>query len=89
MLNRAFLTSVGLFLFFPSAFAVDYSALTSSVDVGAVATSLVAIAALMITVVVARWGIIKILSFFDDRSWDRAYQEDEARNERIRSKYGD
>ena len=55
MVNRVFLTTVGLLIFSPLAFAVDYSALTSAVDVGAVATSLVAIAALMITVVVARW----------------------------------
>ena len=44
--------------------AIDYSSLTAAVDVSAVGTVLVAIAALMITVVVARWGIKKIIGFF-------------------------
>lgn len=48
----------------PAQAAIDYSSLTAAVDVSAVGTVLVAIAALMITVVVARWGIKKIIGFF-------------------------
>ena len=48
----------------PAHAAIDYSSLTAAVDVSAVGTVLVAIAALMITVVVARWGIKKIIGFF-------------------------
>jgi len=48
----------------PAHAAIDYSTLTAAVDVSAVGTVLVAIAALMITVVVARWGIKKIIGFF-------------------------
>lgn len=47
-----------------SATNVDYSTLTSAVDVDGVATALLAIAALMMVVVVARWGVRKILGFF-------------------------
>lgn len=48
----------------PASADVDYSTLTSAVDVNGVATALLAIAALMMVVVVARWGVRKILGFF-------------------------
>ena len=62
----ATLALVCSFLFAPTVFAtgIDYSSLTSAIDVAGVATALLAAAALMITVVVARWGIKKVLSFF-------------------------
>ncbi len=48
----------------PTFAAVDYTSLTSAIDVTGVTTAMVAAAALMITVVVARWGIRKIIGFF-------------------------
>lgn len=48
-----------------SAFAAtDYSALTAAVDVAAVTSAIMAVAALMMNLVVARWGARKILGFF-------------------------
>lgn len=48
----------------PSFAVVDYSSLTSAIDVAGVTTALMSAASLMITVVVARWGIRKIIGFF-------------------------
>ena len=55
-----------LILCAPFSFAVgpDFSTLTSAVDVTSVATAILAVAALMMAVVVVRWGAKKILSFF-------------------------
>lgn len=52
------------FLALPSFAVVDYSTLTSAIDVAGVTTALMSAASLMITVVVARWGIRKIIGFF-------------------------
>ena len=42
----------------------DYSGLTGAVDVAGVTTAILAVAALMMAVVVVRWGTRKILGFF-------------------------
>lgn len=52
------------FLALPAFSAVDYTALTSAVDLAGVTTAMVSVASLMISVVVARWGIRKIIGFF-------------------------
>lgn len=61
---RSTLVLLFSFLTAPTFAAVDYSSLTSAIDVAGVVTALVAAAALMVTVVVARWGIRKIVGFF-------------------------
>lgn len=54
-----------LFVLSNSAYAVtDYSGLTGAVDVAGVTTAILAVAALMMAVMVARWGARKILGFF-------------------------
>lgn len=65
-MNRVRLAFAVLLSFFvaPTFAVVDYSSLTSAIDVAGVTTALLAAAALMITVVVARWGIRKIIGFF-------------------------
>lgn len=63
-LVRSSLAVLLSFLVAPTFAAVDYSSLTSAIDVAGVTTALLAAAALMITVVVARWGIRKIIGFF-------------------------
>lgn len=55
---------VGSLLAGPSFAVVDYSTLTDAIDVAGVTTALLAAAALMIAVVVARWGIRKVIGFF-------------------------
>lgn len=42
----------------------DFTSLTSAVDVSTVTTAILAVAALMINVVIARWGARKIIGFF-------------------------
>lgn len=68
---RARACALSLPLFFFSAviaspvFAVvDYSSLSAAVDVDGVTTAILAVAALMMAVVVVRWGTRKILGFF-------------------------
>ncbi len=79
---RSFFASL-LFVLSSFAFALDYSSLVSAVDVGGVSIAFVSIAALMIAVVVAGWGIRKILSFFEDSP--SYYEDDESRLERERT----
>lgn len=63
-LVRPSLAALLSFLALPSFAVVDYSSLTSAIDVAGVTTALMSAASLMITVVVARWGIRKIIGFF-------------------------
>jgi hypothetical protein len=44
--------------------AVDYTPLSAAVDVAGVTTAILAVGALMMAVVVVRWGTRKILGFF-------------------------
>lgn len=50
----------------PAVFAAgpDLTSLTAAVDLSTVTAAIVAVAALMVTVVVARWGVRKIIGFF-------------------------
>ena len=48
----------------PALAVTDYSGLTGAVDVAGVTTAILAVAALMMAVVVVRWGTRKILGFF-------------------------
>ena len=48
----------------PALAVTDYSSLSAAVDVAGVTTAILAVAALMMAVVVVRWGTRKILGFF-------------------------
>lgn len=59
-------SAVVTFLFANSAFAeaVDYSPLTSAIDVSGVQAAILAGAALMMGIVVVRWGARKVVGFW-------------------------
>ena len=48
----------------PALAVTDYSSLSAAVDVAGVTTAILAVAALMMAVVVVRWGTKKVLGFF-------------------------
>ena len=48
----------------PAYAVTDYSSLSAAVDVAGVTTAILAVAALMMAVVVVRWGTRKVLGFF-------------------------